>query len=85
MLRKAGLFGSEGAVEKDQLNWHLVGGLPYVTYGFCGSPGLRRPGLPCIPVVITAPPTTGRGQRRVSPLYLSQHPVHTAPLEPAQC
>ena len=29
MLRKAGMSGSEGTVEKDQLNWYLVGGLPY--------------------------------------------------------
>jgi hypothetical protein len=35
-------FG-EGPSEKDQVNWHLVGGPLYVTYGFCGSPGVRFP------------------------------------------
>ena len=37
-----GWFGG-GPSEKDQVNWHLVGGLPYVTPGFCGSPGVRFP------------------------------------------
>jgi hypothetical protein len=35
-----GWFGG-GPSEKDQVNWHLVGGLPYVTYGFCGSREVR--------------------------------------------
>jgi hypothetical protein len=35
-------FGGEPS-EKDQANWHLVGGLPYVTYGVCGSPGGEIP------------------------------------------
>jgi hypothetical protein len=31
-------FGG-GSSEKDQVNWHLVGGLPYVTFGSVGARG----------------------------------------------
>jgi hypothetical protein len=31
-----GWFGG-GPSEKDQVNWHLVGGLPYFTYGSVGA------------------------------------------------
>jgi hypothetical protein len=33
-------FGG-GPSEKDQLNWHLVGGLPYGTVGSGSGPGRR--------------------------------------------
>lgn len=57
MRRKSGTSGSEGAagylLEKDQVNWHLVGGLPYRTPGSAsiilprripGEPGDAPPG-----------------------------------------
>jgi hypothetical protein len=35
-------FGG-GPSKKDQITWHLVGGLPYLTHGICGSPGGATP------------------------------------------
>jgi hypothetical protein len=37
-----GWFGG-GPSEKDQVNWDLVGGLPYVTPGSVGARGVRSP------------------------------------------
>ena len=38
-------FGG-GPSERDQVNWHLVGGLPYVTFHSVGVRGEIPPGHP---------------------------------------
>jgi len=46
MPRKSGTSGSEWVIAKDQVNWHPVGGLPYVTPGSAGARRGSSSGLP---------------------------------------